>query len=215
MPEPHVLLLIVAGAMIGGLINRLRGWGTDGWAGTGKPVWLTWVQKILFNRAVLAISMGALICGFSLLIGRPHLICYYLGLSTPIMWFFGIVWPWGDYLDGTVIPNINHGIKWVDSFVEKILQPWLLTTRWAALASDADFIDSFSFGLRDVYYIPLFTTLWVLAGWWVFLPIGFFWQDAIVYHVARKYVKGDFAVVAEPVGGFIRVGLMLTAIALG
>ena len=222
----RLVAAIFTGGVIGGLINRARGWG-GGWNSTNEPKWLVWMQVWVFSREVLAVFMGALLCIFGYMTGHDIFWCEVLFPITSGLWLMGVILGWGDYVDGLQIPN--HEIPWIDKFVTNHFQPWLVSIGgWvaakgkpvtgnaiAALAQDADFIDSFSFGLRDAYYIPLFISLWPLAHAWIALPIAFFWQDAIIYHLCRKYFTGDFVMRAEPSTGDLRTVFMLIAIAAG
>lgn len=206
--------LVLIGAIGGAFINRARGWG-GGWNKTNKPTWLVWAQKWIFSREVLAVCMGVLVSAFAYYMGVPRRECLYAIPEIAFTWLFAVSEAWAGYMFADPLPVVR-GVTWIDNFLNLKLRPWLLlhdSKTLQAWGNSPDFMDSIGFGLRDLYYLPMFLCLGQLAHWWILLPIAFFWQDALVYHLARK-AGGDVALNAEPASGYIRTLFMLVAVML-
>lgn len=192
-----------------GLINRLRGWG-GGWNLTNEPKWLVWMQIHLFSRPILSATQAFLTAlWYHHQFDAPFAACGLLFVALFGFWWLAVAPGWGEYFDGLVVPN--HEIKWIDSAVA-----WgfsYLPPRWG---QNAALVDNVSFGLRGAYYLPMFAAVAAIHcyffgwSWWLMLPAAFFWQDGVVYGLARKVLpSGDFVALAEKCGGVIRCGLVV------
>ncbi len=192
------------------IINRLRGWG-NGWNKTEKPDWLVWAQKYVFTRHWLALLQGAITGWYAYSLGFDHRAILGVSGAVAIGWWFGVLFGWGEYFDGTDKPNDE--IHWIDQLVGSRIIPWMQDAKrpgWIKkVASKIWWKDALSFGLRGTYYLPMYLGVAYFAqSSWAMLPALFFWIDAVTYATARNAGAGDFVRWAELAGGFLR-GLMI------
>lgn len=198
----------------GGAINRLRGW-SGGWEGKKQP-WLVWIQANIFTREILAVLEGLTVFGYLHSLGVSESLSAAISVPMAGAWLFGVIFGWGDYFDDDTIPN--HEIAWIDDFVKIVVQP-VLTKYFSktGLATNPWFIDSFSFGLRDTYYLPMMAVIPVaMHSWLAAIPAALFWIDAITYSGFHYFSTpgADYVRKAEIAGGAIRHTLTAAAVLL-
>lgn len=192
-------LLAPVVAIIWSLANRGRGWGPA----AGAPKWKVYAAKACNRYTMSAVCAGSL-TGYAYLLGFSELECRLLFGSVFLGWYLGVLPGWGEYFDGS--NNRNHEVKFIDDFMFWVAHHVPLT---------GSQIDNISFGLRGVFYLPLFIMAGLALQSWAFvLPALFFWQDGIVYGTARRTVTGDYVRAAEFAGGAFRGYLMACAVAL-
>ena len=178
------------------VINRLRGWG-NGWGKTEKPVWLVWLQSHIFSRPILSATLAAVCFWYSRSLGFEESAVWGVSAAVFAGWWLGVAPGWGEYFDGS--DKVNHEIAWIDRLAPKIAKLiWgKKKPKWA--------IDSVSFGLRGVYYLPMFAGIaWAAGTPWAMLGALWFWQDAAIYTLCRMHLKGDFVRGAEFISGAFR-----------
>lgn len=196
------VLIIALLALSWGGSNRLRGWGSN----EQSPKWQQFLTAQVFNRYTTAAWHGITAAWYMHhLTGLHTWPIYGFGAVVALLWYFAVVFGWGEYQDGQV--PTNDEIGWIDWWVIRATS--ILPARFAR----AHWIDGISMGLRGLFYVPMHLACGLIAAsWWFALPAAFFWQAGVVYVYVWKNTRGDFVLVAEWVDDTIR-GLLFFAAA--